>query len=337
VGSECVKHFGIEFSKPIAELIKEAKRLRRLDILNTSIPGIENEISQWNTVLESFPILIPLEHEKPYLNLGNRIKGLYDGFLDSKGEDDILTLGQMSLALAERDHLIGQIQSYVHEHISRKYAPSQEIAKWLRSNGLLEALEWLKQDGMITWRTAHRIEHSEFMKLIKSEFNEALDRFGCVIDKIDRDYRGTSGYVVRFATKPRIRLFCKHSEFVKRCGGVLFDGDQKNPYEMIVTLGQLYDELSIDQVVEEIDKLVDRQRLFIESHDFEFNDVVFREARSGDYIVLELKPFVEQFKCLVFGVKGRSVDELYALVLDSRHKRYSKEQIKDFRNVRAQF
>lgn len=341
VGSECVTHFGMDLGKPPAQLFKERIRTKRLEKLNTEFPGIGKIINSWNQTLEEYAILIPEKLEKPYLELGSHTSNLYQNYLDGKEaeSDQQEIFDTFKGFLRDREKSLVNIENYVKDNISKKFIPTKDIVIWLTREGRREAIEWLKEDGLITWRTAHRIEEPTFMNLLVPEFNSAIKTFEVKIEKVDLDFRGKRGYVIQPLQTNEYKLFCKHSDLVINYGGLIFGQELVSPFSIgsLFNIGVTYDEKSIDIVVSNLSRICKGSGIGFKEHDIEFNEIVIFENSSGKYVILKLKDFAEQFKKLAFGLDEQNSEKVVSYINSLPNRRYSSEELKDLKSIRSQF
>lgn len=341
VGSECVKHFGMDLGKAPAELFKDRIRTKRLEKLNKTFPGIANTIDSWESVLNKYEILIPDKLERPYLDLGRKAYDHYQYCLEEKDAEKVWqeTFDTLKQIFNEREKLVSTIENYVKENISKKFIPTKNIIYWLTRENRVEAIKWLKQDGLITWRTAHRIEEPQFMNLMIQEFNLAIGNTRIKIEKVETDFKGQRGYVVKPFSNIEYMLFCKHKEFVINYGWLIFNQEPDSPFTLntLFNIGYTYDEKSVDTVIHNLSRLCRGTGVNIKEHDFEFNEVYVFEDISGKYVLLKLIPFVERFKKLAFEIEGQVPKDLVSYIQNLPDRRYSIDEIKNLNSIREQF
>lgn len=327
VGSDCVKQFGINIDKTgmsMNQLIKNASHLYRLNMLNNKFLGISRILDGWDHFVSGLPIMIPLDIENKYLKLGERIRKIYKEYLDQKQDDSVFN--ELDSLFKERKSLLNEINHYVEEKKSVKFIPTRSIVRWLENRKNKVALKMLKEDGIITWRTIHRIEEPDFMVFLQPDLNRILAKVGATVHNTDTQQKG---YVIEFSLVNGLKLFIKHKEFMLMYGGLLFGEDLDDVFkiENIVKMSQVYDEYSMDVLILNIGKQVHGSGILLKDFNYEFNEIIIFEEENNKYFIAELKTFAEKFKGLVFGFNEDTVDNLARYVHKLPNKRYSKEEL----------
>lgn len=339
VGSECINHFwdswGSNFEgKTIAQLKRDAVRVRMLNDLNDKIPGIEKIIDSWNLPVTGCEIILPRSLEKPYLDLGKRASALFEGYLNEKEygdyEKDLKTI------LEQQNILISEIEEYVLRKYPEKFIPRKEIRIWLKNNGLTTVIDRLIDDGVITWGTAFKIEEPSFMKSIVVEINHGIRGVGLQVVSVDDTRRG---YVLETIGKDKIQLFAKHSDLIFYCGWILFDGKPIEKFNIENTLQhcKLNSEADMVVVLRGLDNIASKLEIFLEDVDYENDIVTFLHKKTSKYILADISKLTEEFKGLVIGAKDKTDADLIGYVKGLPGKRYSKAELNDLKKMRKEF
>lgn len=333
VGGECVKHFGMELGKDVRQLIKEMKELQRINRLEKAIPGIKKTIDSWERELESFPVMIPLSLENPYLDLGERAKRLYRDFLaqDLLPDQVERNVTEFQKILEQKRKCLKVIQDYAEKNRDAQFIPGKEILRWVKTTGKSEdpqLLRWLKEDGRITWRTAFRIGEPNYLKSLIPLFNEYLQNTGSFIEKLSND-RGSDGYII-YVPSQQIRIFTKCRGFLMEFGGLLFGEPIDKPLDLknIMLNGTVYGENSVNIILDNLKNQAMEFGYGIYRHEYEYNELIFQHQGTGLYVIESLKPFVEKFKLLALGLDDGGKEELqnHFKALDGK-KKISKEDL----------
>lgn len=327
VGSECIKHFGIVVKQGISidELLKQAARIRIQSMLNARFPGSVRIIEGWNYQLNEYPIIIPSKLETPYNELGFHVKKLYND-LGKKPDENIFH--QIGIALKERESMIANINLYVKEKGNDKFIPSKSLEHWLKANGGQETLNMIKDQGYITWGTAHRIEQSDFMNSLTADLNRGFEGIGLKIEKVDSEF---PGYVIKPFPKKDYWIICRHHKLILDYGWIIFAEEpiEELSVENIVNLGSSYGEKSISYILDEFSYRA-RKVINIKEYDFNFDEVLVFENTTQRYFITKLKAFAETFKFFALGLNKSPIEEIKAKIEAISSKRYTKKELEDF-------
>jgi hypothetical protein len=339
IGTECVKHFGMNLDVPIEKLFREMIKTKRLEELNKFIPNIEIIISNWKEEIDSFPVLIPLNIKKPYLELGNEANELFQEYLNPNNSISKNTkkefFNEIKSILKQRKEMLKEINEYVLKNVNGPYVPKKEIIDWLKRNNRTQALTWLEEDGKIKLRTIFRIEEPNFMKFLIGELNNHLLPIGINVEGIDEDYKG-SGYVFVSQKNPRIKLFCRHYDFMIEYGGLIIGEKIEKELNLkeILKISSVYKEDSIDAAIDALAYLAKRSNIEFKEHYYDFDDVIVFERSSNKYIIIKLSRLIENFIDLVFGVGDKTANDLVDYIM-SYCQRYDYDYIKELRRNRS--
>lgn len=333
VGSECIKYFGLTVrrDKSMSDLIREATRIRLLGVLNEKLPGIAALVEGWSHSLEEHPVILPASLENRHVELGTKIRDLYERYLN--GIIDETAIEQIALLSSNAKTLSQEIEQYVAENLNKEFAAKSEIRTWLNNRGYHQVLEMIKEDeGQITWRTAHRIEELRFVRSLVPHFSRYMEKIGLRITDVDVN---SISYVLEFPST-KVRLCCKHRDFVLHYGGLIFGQDPIRPFtpKDIAAISSIYDEQSIDFVLQRLAAKARDSGVNLWGYDIEYDEMVVFDQHLGGYLILSLKSFVEQFKAVALGLQGKAVSELLQYVRNSQSRRYSRDEIKEFEEIR---
>ncbi len=336
VGSECINYFwkGDLAGKTIAQLKKEGKKLKLLSKLNDNIPGIARLIDEWDSLIRECEVILPLEIEEPYLKLKGQAKQLLADYLEEKVDDNCFEL--FKNILAERDNYIQKINQYVQKNLHKRYIPKKTIRTWLEVGRDHETLNWLKEDGFITWRSARRIKEPIFMGSIVPDLNNKLVEIGLKIIEVIPEEQG---YVLENLSRIKIQLFSEHEKLILYCGWILFNDTPISAFslENILNECRIHDENSVYKVIEGFNDLIRNKEIVFGPIDYEFNEVVVNERKTGKYLLVNMKKIAEKFKGLVIGAKDKTIKDLIAYINDFRIKRYTMKELKDLQRERKEF
>jgi hypothetical protein len=331
VGSECVKNFGMSFTKDIQKLLSAQKKLKRLNVLDKSIVGIEGTKSGWGNVIDHAPILIPEALERPFLKLGEAVKKLYDDFVNETSElDDNEIVDTIRELLAEKDIQHKRIDEYVDRNSADKFAPTREIVTWARreAKDWDVLLGWLKEDGMITARTAFRVGYPPFLKSLIPDFDAALKSSGVTLQGVEEHKHG-QGYVTSIQSSG-IKLFCNYREFISSFSDAIFKVGRQIDIMRLVNISSIYGEESISGLLDIIRPKMETSDYSIYRFDREYNEIIFEEKGKERYVVEDLEQFTVRVKYFVLpGYSDNTELDGYIRLLGTR-KKQDKDNINYF-------
>ena len=337
VGSECINHFWESLSsnyegKTIAQLKRDAGKIRLLSDLNDKIPGISRIIDSWNLPVSDCEVILPRFLEKPYLDLEKKASRLFDDYLNGKEECNYAE--ELKLILENQRELICGIEQYTLEKSSNKFVPKKEVRIWLNNQGLTKVIDKLKDDGIIKWPTAHRIAESSFMNsLIPTLNTKGIMNLDLKI--ISADER-RSGYIVE-ATKSKMNLFIKHKDLIFDFGWLIFDDEE--PLEEL-SLESLLKYCSINDkkdILNFLDFMTYRHGISFEEVDLESNEVFVFDEYVGKYVSTKPLQLANKFKGLVIGAKDITSKEFLNYIKNLPGSRYSKSELEELRLNRWEF
>lgn len=340
VGSECIKHFWDSWKydykgKNITQLKKEATRNRLLSDLNDVITGIHRIISEWNNIIDNCEIIIPNRIEKPYLELGNKASKILEDYLEEK--IDINCSEQLKEILEKQKKLINQIDSYISMNINKKFIATKAIRSWLQNHGQKNVIEMLKNDGRITWGTAHRIEEPLFMKFLVTELNPKMMEIGFKIDVAH--YK--NGYILEAVNIDKVQLFAKHSSLIKFCGYLLFDEKPIDEFNLdnLLKCCKVIDKDEMVSVLLILNRIASKYHydFEIENSNIEGYELTIHSILTAERYIGNMKEIIDKYTGLAVGSKLISEEEFIEFIENIPGKRYSKEEFKDYREMQKGF
>lgn len=340
VGSCCIKRFwdGKVEGKTIKQMMENRNKLKVLSTLEKNYPGITRDLDNWESYIDSFDVIIPYSLETPYLELGKKAKGLIERYLKKSDADLHKLVNEVGEIICEKEGLIDRIKDHVVLVRNNKFAPNKNIRTWLRANSsgtTREALNEIKKCGLITWKSAWRIQEYSFMKSLIFDLNKTINQLGVTIINVDRS---REGYILVARRQKNIKLFARHRDLILDCGWVLFDDEPKSiNLENIIKHCSLYEEKSINEVINKLNGIVKNKGIRFGYPDFEQNDIDLFDGKTNTYLLCNLKKVAEEFKGLVLGCKNRQPKDIEQYIYNYKGKRYSKEQLRDLRQSRREF
>lgn len=326
VGCECVKNF----DKVQGELQKyrTGKKLAYLVKIEDKFPGIDSQVENWKHDLDNFPFVTkPLEDS--YLKLGERLNKIYNGYLSGKYNFD-QTVIEIGKILSEKAQLLSNIDDFITKN--KNDIPTRNIMTWLKSRGERDLIERLKKEEKITWQTAFKIEEPDFMKSLIPKLNKVLQNIDVTILKLDPLQ---SGYVLD-VNGTKSLLFIKYRDIMRDFGWSIFPGElvyMEVTAENIISRSSLYDDNSIDVFLSRLSTKLNNPLFRIYQYDVEVNQIHFLE-NNKDIVSVDLKPFVEKFKSLIFKTDKQSYTDVIDFVKHLPNKRISIEDFKELKNNR---
>lgn len=339
VGSDCITHFWGSWSsnyegKNMAQLKRDAGRLRLFSVLNDKMPGVGRIIESWNLLVSDCEIILPRSLEKPYLDLGRRASTIYENYLCEKECGDYEE--QLKTILENRKTLISEIEEYILLKYPEKYVPKKEVRLWLKNNRLPKVVDMLIDDGEITWKTAHRIEEPAFMRSIIGELDYGMKDIDLHVVSAEV---ALGGYVIETISKDKVQLFSKHRDLILYCGWLLFNEkpiEDEFSLESILQLCRLNGEADMDAVLRTLMDIVSKSGIEFEDTDYENGIVTIHHKEDNEYILADIGKLTETFKGLVIGAKDKTAADLISYIKNIPGKRYTKAELKDLSIMRGE-
>jgi hypothetical protein len=294
IGTTCAEHFGFNGDRSIRSLRIEAKRLGRANILNEKFPGIADIKGGWKDKINKFEVIIPNKYEKPYFKLYDRLKKLYDDFLNE--DEDENCFDEIEDILNKGKKMLNEMEDYSQKNKDDIYVPNISVGKWLRKNNEYDTLNKLKEDGRYGIGTIHRITKASFVKRILPEINDKIFK------KVNAEIVENRGakYIYKFKSSPNINLVVSYSEIVLNYCYSLFDKPlavefSKNKF---LNKSKIADVNSYETLLKYLEYKMESKLYY---YDFEYDDMFIF---NGEYYEYEdLKSILEKFKLYYFNIK----------------------------------
>lgn len=341
VGSTCIEEFAnisLAEGKTKKQLKQEAEKNSQLKILILEFPGIEKKIETWFDDLNKFDILIPYEFERPYTDLGTRLKNIYNDFIDKKVEKEVFT--EIADILMKRDELKGDMLQYSNDNLTKEFVASREIVSWLERNKDVETIEALKETGFVSYATAPKIHEENFLNLIIDKMNLLLLDIGASIHGKDEEAKS-------FIIKPRIyenlTLICNYNKFISYfCHGLFEEkGHATLNLANLLRVSSIYDRDTLQAIIWELTSKMYNFDINIRTNDYGGfydyigqNELDLYDKRDKKVLIAPLKEFVEEFKSLAFGIGDINEVRRFVDYMSNEKKKYTFAQLEDIRTSR---
>ncbi|MFW6016153.1 MAG: hypothetical protein ACOCRK_06915 [bacterium] len=289
VGSECVKSFEMNLGKSVDKLLEEMLKTKRLTMLNKSCNNIEDIISNWEDKLEDFAILIPEHLERPYLELGEQIEKYYKEFIEKKNNKKYEhIINNIKKLFEKRSTLITNMEKYANKYRDDKHIVTRKMVKWLERNKDYKVIKWIKNNGKIDIRTAHRIGEDNYLKSLAMDLNKKLENKGIKNIKLLSNYNGRKGYV--FYYKNNLKLFCSYSKFLLETSWLIFDESLSEDYELMKNnlLGNsIVHQDSYNKVINMLFNSIKKSQFSIYVFDEDFDQLFIYNKKVNKYFIID--------------------------------------------------
>ncbi|MFW6028894.1 MAG: hypothetical protein ACOCRO_01430 [Halanaerobiales bacterium] len=297
IGKNCAEHFGFNGNKSMKELIREAKRLRRITIIEQFIPGVDNIIQSWKEELNNYEVIIPTHLEKPYLELYEKIKKIYDDFLQEKLDNGCFD--NIKGMLEQKNDLIRRMADYDKKYKGYTSIPKKEVKIWLRNNNMDNILTELKNNKTYTIKTIHRIKEPNFMNDIARKIESKILK--PINGKIKKVIIEKYSYSYFFENNPHIHLIISHQSLLLEYGYILFGQEpvkELNKYNLL-SLSEIMT-LSYDSAINILNTLFKETVYSIYYYDIDSNEIYVN--KDDNYYNYNLGKMIDYFKYALFNL-----------------------------------
>lgn len=317
-GSECIKQFAITDKQHMANLLKDAKRLKRREEIENIFPGINLRIFQWKNFIEDQPIIINDSLAKQYYALGDSLSSVYGLYLKHENSNDKESEDEIRGILNEADKLISEISKYVKKHKGDVLYPPNRIFRSMEPT----SIALLKQDGYITPRTLFRIRDDEVAQKIFEEYDAFFRTNRITIIKVSPK----NGVDYRIKRQANIILTAPYGIFCKKYGAEIL---RVNDIETIaserdlVGVGKVIEYRSLESLIYIMQDLYLKESPYaIEELYYEYNEVYFvvNNGLSREYLKVEL-PGLEAIARETVYFKGTENKKKIHMFLDECRKK----------------
>jgi len=336
VGSECIKHFGIDVGsegKSEYQLRREARRLTRRNKISKKFEAVPRIVDTWRRKLREYPVVIPLYLEREYEGVGKRIEQLYRDYVNEKADDakidqDMPPLLELWQANVDR------IDDHVSEQSSNPFAATRAIANWLERRDAQRCIIWLKEDGEVKWRTACRIAEPAFLEAITASLDELLSTIGARIVRADPSKQG---YAIALVNLRGPLLFVRHADLLTHFGAPIFNEKTLLPLttQNIVEKGEVSkDRESLIRASMTLQRMLRGAKLRLHEFDVAFDEAYLYDAQSKDYIRVSLRCLVDELKEFLFLRPTPDLTSVRESIRTIPQRRMAEKEMKELREIR---
>lgn len=331
VGSTCITKFTIIDNQGMttSEFFKRSKNIQKINELNNRFPGIINKSRTWYNAIQFCSLILPFHIETPYLKLGELLDHNINYFIDnhlSKHEKEQIYKDIEDIFSKER-HLLQTIEDYVEENRDKKFIAKGHLRTWCtnRSDSNI-ILNGLKEEGVITYKTAHRIVESDFMKTMVKELNKCFAPLG-FLDWVP--LANEESYLTQCSPLEHVRITIPHGLLLRRFGNCIFDASNELPNkEDVLKLCKPVEQKGYYELIVNLSKALKKSGIIYYNQDFYFNEVIYYLESEDKYIITKLTDFVHKFYYLAYE-SDPSLQEIAEYISNPSLKRHNKKDIDD--------
>lgn len=315
VGSTCINNFddikGAN-GKTRQEIEREWKIQNRDKLLNQRYPGIIGKMDQWSKKIEEIPTIIMRNLEEEYFSISKRAFELRDKFRrENKVNYDIAK--EINDLVIKGENVLEKIYKDIEKKKNNEWFITKEIKQWCDISNIDKTTEtFLKQDGLITWRSACRIYETNLVEKIIEKLKNIFNNSKILIRNFD--YK-RNGIVININDgniyNNRIDLICSYNDFMLEYGGIIFENKTElaDEKQFVIEHSKIVDDASFDISASNLKHLLRKYSLNIDSWNLDYNEIIFAEytkTKEVLYKILDLKKFVNNFLSFIF---KRHLDE----------------------------
>lgn len=307
VGSTCITNFrDIKGSngKTKEEIDKEWEKQQRQKTLNDKYSGIIDKIDNWNKVIDEIPTIIKAELEEKYDNIYSEIQIKYSKFIKNKKVDYSIA-SEINALVHKGDEILQEIYKNIEKNKNSEWYITKEIKDWCYKerdkNRVI--IGFLKDRGVVDWRSACRIYEKNFVDKILGKLEVALYDSNIKIEGFDEK---NNCIIINLKDRnpytDRIDLRCSYYSFMCEYGNIIFEEiNNKNidGKQFILQNSQIIDNDSLESSIYNIRYLLKKSTRKVYKWDIMYNEIIFFEDEDN-YCIVKLKEFINHFKRLVF-------------------------------------
>ena len=328
VGSSCIVNFkDIRDSngKTAAEVSREWEKQQKRKMLNDKYPGIIKKIDDWNKVIDEIPTIILYKYEQEYNKIYKNISDLYKKYMKSKKFDEV-TAQEINDQVCIGDSCLQKINDDISKKKGNEWYITKDIKEWCLKNREENkiTIEFLKEDGIVKWRSACRIFEVNLVKKVISKLKNVYANSKILI----KDYNESNNSIIiniKDGTSyvANIDLECKYDTFMKELGEVVFNQNEivEGYRNYVVGNSKINANSSVDSAVAKMQFLIGNRGLKIVKWDMDYNEIIASED-CKQFFIVNAKQTVNDFIRYVFSNKlsKENVDEINKYVIKNGEK-----------------
>ena len=345
IGRDCNKHFGIYEDKDIENILKQEKKLTKLNKLDKKFPGLLELIKEWKYIDYNEDLYIFISIKERYFDIGEKIATLNKEYLEKNitilRENEILQ--EIKLLLIESENEKEKTNKFVKKNKGSMLFPTKKMVDSLKANGDDTGVEELEKNGIITVETLHRFRDEEFCKRLIVPLNNELSKLNIKINSFKRHNRDL-GYYLILERKEDCKLFCKYDELCVLYGNKLTNNNDNLSKEVteddIIKESELIDEYSIEYGLQMIENIIASKGIEVEQYFHSYGDVIWRVKKKGSekvkyYRLIKIKSIKNILKELLFTSKKYDSNSMLLKILKENGEDLSNGAAEDLIRMRS--
>lgn len=329
IGKDCNKHFGIYKEKDIENILEDRRKLIKLDELDKRFPKLLTIINNWLKIIDEEELYIFKFIKEKYLEIGIKLNSLHKEYIEKKTsiirENEILN--EIDELLIQGNKEKEKIKEFIQDKKDLILYPTKKMVNSLKNKQGYTGVEWLEEDGKITWRTLHRFRDEQFCNRLIDNFNSILFNKGITIEKFKR-YKEYIGYSIVSDKNKECKLFCKYEDLCFLCGGEITNESEKIEnftYKKIIKESSLVDEYSIEFGLSKIEYIISNKGIELEQYFHEFEDVIWKFKKGNSdkakcYYKTKISNIQNILKDLLYDMNEYNENKLFNLLIKNSSK-----------------
>ncbi|WP_142921013.1 hypothetical protein [Mesobacillus zeae] len=338
VGSKCIEEFpNIEYPgrKGIKQIKKEMSEQSKLKEITLAIPGIEREIEQWDKELHKFDILIPLEIEQRYLEIGEFTRELFQKYLAGKVSKQAIE--DIKHAKQKKEIILNEMKIYSAKNKDSIFVATNKIIRWLEKQNKLGVIKKLKITGFIDENTIQEITEPNFIEHVSRIFAKKINYIGKL------DFHKEENEFMLSLNNFDIKLYFGVARFMEYFGATLLEVKPKISFTEIniFKIGKIRNRNCKNNTLIQMARLLNGFEVEISFNDYggrydylEQNVIDLYDKRVNKVLEEDLNWFINQFKPYAFVIdQERLRKEVLNFVNSHPNKRsmLTKDELRDIR------
>lgn len=333
VGSTCIREFGNNFEfgkerKTVTQILRERQKIARKANLLRVLPEA-HICEEWNDL--NYPIVLPNFLTTAYYQIGERLRKLYNDYLNGNKKLDQSSIDEFKKELDNRKKYISRFDAYVEENKNRPFVATKKLDEWARYHLDRNWNNIIRENGYINWGLACRLEEPSFMLSLVPMLNNILEPFGSKVLGVDERKHS---YVLKPQVNNDIEIYCPHQTLLWNFGAPLFGEEPVSPLsvELILAESLISNDRSLVLTLNSLDQVLKSRGFYIYQCNYEMDKLLIYDKDYDKYVELPLANFANKFLAVAFGI-AIPTDSIIKYIKQMSSKQYSKEEIDDLNNI----
>ncbi|PAD36340.1 hypothetical protein [Terribacillus saccharophilus] len=338
VGSSCITNYELQpfgKGKSVKQARKEYLQSENEIQLSKQYPELRKRLEKWNSRLNDYDVLIPINIETEYNAIKEKIKHEITRYIEGKAKN----FDELELSLEDERSILKRLDEYNYNNKGKEFVATKEIKVWLERNHKKRTLEKLKQSGYVNSETIADIQEKNFVEFVLSIIRTKLKNTSLSVN-----HNLVNDIFVITGLEDNVQLKCGVGKTLSTFGEEILSKENplvKLTVANVVIVSEPLNSNSTRRIIDRLKKKNYKSDIriltggFGKEYDYVARNEINLQIKRTEMVIVEnLQRFIQEFKHFALDISITNVQQrLNDYVDKSESKKYTLKYLTDLRDT----